>query len=571
MSRPETLVDALRHAASFQDVELRFQERPGSHVSYTYRDILERARRVAGSLQARGVAPGDRVALILPTSIDFYDAFFGVLFAGAVPAALYPPVRLGLLSEWKQRTTQMLRRLPAKAVLTDNRLLGLVGHPTTAASTPLGALKVSDLLGSKPPQLDAVPIPGDLACIQFSSGTTGDPKPVALSHYNMIANAEAIMSTFPGDPRQHSGVSWLPLYHDMGLIGALVVALITPGTLTLLPPERFIARPRLWLEALSESGATISVAPNFAYGLCADRINDLSGLDLSRWMVALCGAEPVHPATLDRFVDRFAQVGLPRQALTPVYGLAEATLAVTFSDLNKPFSRVYGDRERVEKTRRFEPSESGDQWVSLGQPIPGHELKICDGHQELDEGRIGRVWVRGPGVMQGYLDDPKATEEIMANGWLDTGDEGFVWRGELYLTGRSKDLIILRGRNHDPAVIEQAIHGITGLRSGCSAAFAVTVDEGEAVVLLAEAHGDVNEETLVQMRQAVRGATGLNPAAVEVLRAGSLPRTSSGKIRRQEARRRWLDQLLNAPQKVGVLRLLAETFDGRRKLLMRRR
>ncbi len=275
MKTAETLIDALRNAAGFPDVEVRFQQRPGSVESYVYRELLARARRVAASLQAKGLQPGDRVALILPTGVSFYDAFFGVIFAGGVPASLYPPVRLGRLQEWKTRTAAMLRRLPAKAVLTDKRLLGLVGHPTTAAEVELGALKVSDLLGAKALQLDPMPAPDDLACVQFSSGTTGHPKPVALSHRNMIANASAIMSTFPGNPRDHSGVSWLPLYHDMGLIGALVVALITPGTLTLLPPERFIARPRLWLEAMSESGATISVAPNFAYGLCADRIDDI--------------------------------------------------------------------------------------------------------------------------------------------------------------------------------------------------------------------------------------------------------------------------------------------------------
>ena len=570
MSRPKTLVDALRYAAG-QDIELRFQDRPGRVTSYRYREVLERARRVAGALQRRGVQAGDRVALILPTSIHFYDAFFGVLFAGAIPSALYPPVRLGLLSEWKQRTTKMLQRLPAKVVLTDKRLLGLVGHPTTAAQIPLGALRVADLLDAKPPQLDAVPHVDDLAFVQFSSGTTGDPKPVALSHYNMIANAEAIMSTFPGDPQQHSGVSWLPLYHDMGLIGALVTALITPGTLTLLPPERFIARPRLWLEALSESRATISVAPNFAFGLCADRVDDLEGLDLSHWMVALCGAEPVHPATLDRFVERFAAVGLRPEALTPVYGLAEATLAVTFTDLSKPFKRLAGSRDSIEKKRYFEPLEGGYEWVSVGKPIPGHSVKICDGDRHLDEGFVGRVWACGPGIMQGYLDDAEATSEILVDGWLDTGDEGFLWNGELYLTGRAKDLIILRGRNHDPAVIEQAIDGIEGLRSGCNAAFSVTVDEEEAVVLLAEAHGTVSDETLVAMRQAVRATTGLNPAAVEVLPAGSLPRTSSGKIRRRESRQRWLDEVLSAPDRPGVLRLLAETFAGRRKLLMRRK
>jgi acyl-CoA synthetase (AMP-forming)/AMP-acid ligase II len=571
MSGPQSLVEALRLAAGFSDVELRFQTHPGDYETYLYRDLLGRARRVAASLQAKGIKPGDRVALILPTSVSFYDAFFGVLFAGAVPCALYPPVRLGRLQEWKKSTAAMLRRLPAAAVLTDGRLLGLVGHPTAAAGVPLLALRVNDLLGTKALQLDPIPQSDDLACVQFSSGSTGEPKPVALSHYNMIANAQAIMNTFPGDPRAHSGVSWLPLYHDMGLVGALVVALITPATLTLLPPERFIARPRLWLEALSESGATVSVAPNFAYGLCADRVENLEGLDLSRWKVALCGAEPVHPTTLQRFIERFAEVGFPAPALTPVYGLAEATLAVTFSSYDKPFDRLRGNRKITEESRCFSPDESADdEWVSVGKPLAGHAVQIRRQDEPVEEGQIGGIWVSGPGVMKGYLDDPEATAAVIQDGWLDTGDEGFIWKQELYLTGRSKDLIILRGRNYDPAAIEQSLIDLEGLRAGCVAAFSVEAKESEGLVLLAEAHGQPSEQLLDAIRNVLRARVGMDPVAIEVLPAGSLPRTSSGKIRRSLARQLWLENRLTKPNQPGVLRLLAESFQGHRKLLQRR-
>ena len=568
-ARPATLIEALIRAATFPEVVVRFQNRPGRAQCYNYAELLSRARRVAASLEKMGVKRGDRVAIVLPTAVDFYDVFFGVLYAGAVPAALYPPVRLGRLDEWKDRSAAMLASLPATLVISDRRLGGLVGHPAAQAEVPLGVARSDRLLNCEPAAAAAPITPSDLACVQFSSGTTGQPKPVALSHQNMLANAAAIMATLPGDLADHSGVSWLPLYHDMGLVGALLVALLAPGDLTLIPPERFIARPRLWLEVLSETGATVSVAPNFAYSLCAERVTDLEGLDLSRWQVALCGAEPVHPSTLRRFNKRFAEVGLSAAALTPVYGLAEATLAMTFSALTEPFSCLVVDPESIEKDRRVRVVDQGRELISLGPPLAGSTVQIRRFEQVCEEGEVGRVFLSGPGVMCGYLGRPEATAAVLVDGWLDSGDEGFLWRGELYLTGRAKDLIIVRGRNHDPAVIEQTLDGIDGLRRGCTAAFAVPGAATESLGLIAETSGPPNDAVIQSIREAVRLGVGLDPALIELVPAGSLPRTSSGKIRRQEAARRWSEGTLSAPAQPGVLRLLAASWAGRRK--MRRR
>ena len=253
------------------------------------------------------------------------------------------------MTEWKVRTAQMLASAQCIAVLTERRLQALLGEPIRAAKPRLGGMTVASMVEQAAGETVDLQGTDELAAIQFSSGSTGSPKPVMLSHTNMLTNARAILNSLPGDSRDHSGVSWLPLYHDMGLVGCLLSAMVGQGELTLFGPERFVAKPLRWLHALSDTKATVSVAPNFAFGLTTAKVTDdeMKGLDLSNWKIALCGAEPVHPKTLDAFADRFASVGFDRRALTPVYGLAEATLAVTFSPIgtapqsNQRFSKHF--------------------------------------------------------------------------------------------------------------------------------------------------------------------------------------------------------------------------------------
>ncbi|MFN2549584.1 MAG: fatty acyl-AMP ligase [Myxococcales bacterium] len=497
---------------------LTFVDARENERSFSFADLYARARQVAGALREGGVEKGDRVAIVLPTGVEFMDAFFGALFAGGVPVPLYPPVRLGRLDEFHARTARMLETTRPRIVLSDARIGRL--------------LRVrSERVEHGQPYEDPG-APDDLALIQFSSGTTVDPKPVALTHANVLANVAAIDTIVPADDAQ-AGVSWLPLYHDMGLIGCLLLAVVHPGPLTLIPPELFLARPALWLRAISRHRATVSVAPNFAYGLCARRIRDeeLVGVDLSSWRFALNGAEPVAPGVLRRFADRFARWGFRSEALMPVYGLSEASLAVTFTPPGR------GARTLKEGNREL---------ASVGAPLPGVDVEV----------REDRIFVRGPSVMRGYFGDREASEAALDDGWLDTGDLGFIEAGELFVSGRAKDVIIVAGRNHAPQEFEDALDGLPGVRPGCAVAVGRTGEEGEELILLVERNGDDLVADAISGRVVER--TGVRPHAVRLLEPGTLPRTSSGKLRRAEALRQLERGELRPPDKVTLLHLAKE-------------
>jgi fatty-acyl-CoA synthase len=585
----ETVNDYLLRAGRLPDGGLRFVDRAEQATWVGWSEVRERALAAAGGLLALGVGRGDRVALVFPTGVEFFAAFFGALLAGAVPVPLYPPVRLGRLQEYVSRTTRMLAACGARVVLADARVKRFLGEAVAAARPTLGCKALADLpgvaaaatAGATTAAVAAVsaPRPDDLALIQFSSGTTVAPKAVALSHRAVVAQTEILSACWRDrNGLRHSCASWLPLYHDMGLIGCVFPALARDATLTLLPPESFVARPALWLRAIGRYGATISPAPNFGYSLCLTRVADadMEGVDLSCWRAALNGAEPVAPAVLRAFTARFARWGLSPAALTPVYGLSEAALAVTFSALDQPCRSHWYDREALADervARRMSPDAAGAsaaaggagagrEIVSVGRPLPGFRLSLRDPHgRELPPGRVGRLWVSGPSLMQGYLGDPEGTARAVRDGWLDTGDLGFIDDGELYLTGRAKDLIILRGRNHSPAEIEQAVDAVAGVRAGCAVAVSWLPDgaPGEVLALFVERSRRATAGELAALpdacREAVLGATGLAIDRLEVLAPGTLPRTSSGKLRRSEALRLYLEGGLTPPAPVTPLRL----------------
>ena len=541
--RFSTLPEALAAAAE-SETGLTFWDAGERETVVPWREVHARARRVAAALVQIGVRAGDRVALILPTSPAFPAAFFGVQLAGAVPVPLYPPVRLGRLDEYHLRTARMLRACGARLLLTDRRIRRLLGRAAAQARPELGCRAVEELERERDEVARAVR-PDALAVIQFSSGTTVDPKPVALSHANVLANAAAIDSYLPeGGRLRQSGVSWLPLYHDMGLIGCLVLAMVHPGPLTLIPPEVFLVRPSIWLRAIAKKRATVSPAPSFAYGLCLRRVRDedLAGLDLSSWRLALNGAEPIAAGVARRFAERFARFGFDARAMLPVYGLSEASLAVTFARPGAPLrSRVHEGREVV----------------SVGVPVPGAAVEIRDAEGTVcPAGAVGRIHVRGPSVMHGYFGRPDATAEALRHGWLDTGDLGFVEDGELFVSGRAKDVIVLRGANHAPQVFEEALDGVEGVRAGCAIAVGFVPDDGdgEELALLVETSGDA-AGVEDRVRAAVLAASGVRPHTVLLLAPGTLPRTSSGKLRRAEARRQWLAGELAPPSEVTPLRI----------------
>lgn len=571
-----TLIDLLAHAAATGSGGLRFVERDEASVFVTWREVYARALRARSWLGDLGVQPGERVGLVLPTSIGFFDAFLGTVCAGAIPVPLYPPVRLARLDQYHRQTAAMLDAVGARLVVSDGRVARLLGE--TVAQSRNCRLQVLEGLpegtDTSPFTVDA----DDLALVQFSSGTTVDPKPVALTHRALLAQVHALNRHWDHLP-EASGVSWLPLYHDMGLIGCVFPAMDAVADLTLIPPELFVARPALWLRTLGRYRGTISPAPNFAYGLCLEKVRDeeMEGVDLSAWRVALNGAEAVSAQVLRAFSRRFARWGLRPEALSPVYGLSEASLAVTFSDLERPFTSECFDAGLLTRDGVAKPAEGGTELVSVGQPLPGFEIEIrcADGHR-LGDGHIGRLWVRGPSLMHGYLGRPEATRAALVDGWLDTGDEGFVHDGELYLTGRAKDVLILRGRNHAPEDVERAIDGLDGVRTGCTAAVSFRTEGAptETLLLLVESRGDSADPERARAlaetcRREVLATTGLAVDRVEVLAAGTLPRTSSGKIRRGEALKLFLAGTLEAPARVTWWRLLWAMV--RSRLALRRR
>lgn len=574
---PATLGECLRSAAHFPAAGIRLLDRRENATWLPFAEIERRAREVAGGLLALGVAPGERVALVYPTSEEFLAAFFGTLLAGAVPVPLYPPVRLGRLAEYHLATAAMLQAASARLVLADRTVRRVLGEAVARARPRHGCLTLAELpAGGAGPFTGPSTAPDDLGLVQFSSGTTVDPKPVALSHRAILAQARAINTSWPDSAEiRHTGVSWLPLYHDMGLIGFVIGALARPTEVTLLPPEAFVAKPALWLRAIARYRATISAAPNFAFALATARVTDqeMEGVDLSSWRIALNGAEAISPTVVRAFTRRFARWGFRPEAMTPVYGLSEAALGVTFSAPDRTPRMMPFDRAALAERGLAVPAPEGLELVSVGVPVPGFSIEIRgeDG-EPLPGGRVGRVWTTGPSLLRDYLDRPESTAAALRDGWLDTGDLGFVHEGELYLTGRAKDLLILRGRNHAPEEVERAVIGLAGVR-GQAVVAASDLPEGalgEELSLFVEVAAGTGAKRRAALpaacRDAVLAATGLLVERVELLAPGTLPRTSSGKLRRGETLRRFRAGELLPPAAVNVLALGGAMLRSRRAL-----
>ena len=544
------------------------REDDGTTTTLTHGRLLGEATAVAGGLVERGIARGDTVALMLPTGLDFLRSFQGILIAGAIPVPIYPPVRLDRLEEYARRQAAILADAGVRLLITFDRARP-VAAVLKAAVPSLQHLVTAEELAlagplSSPPGGSAE----DPAFIQYTSGSTGQPKGVLLTHANLLANIEAIgegVGVRPDDV----GASWLPLYHDMGLIGTWLFCLHQGIPLSLQSPLSFLSRPERWLWAIHEHRVTLSGAPNFAFELCVRRIPEeaLTGLDLSSWRCALNGAEPVSPDTLERFARRFAAYGFRREAMFPVYGLAENSVALCFPPVGRGPRVTRVKRHLFETARRAEPADPLDpaalRFVSVGTPLPRHEVRIVDdAGQDLPEGGVGRLVFRGPSMTPGYFRQPEATAAIsLPGGWLDSGDLAFRLEGEIHIAGRTKELIIKAGRNLVPAEIEEAAAGVPGIRRGCVAAFGVE-QEGlgtESLVVVAETKADdlAEQERLVAgVVDAVAAAVGVPPDSVRLVPPGSVPKTSSGKIRRGATREAFLRGDLGQPSKTSLGRRL---------------
>jgi 1-acyl-sn-glycerol-3-phosphate acyltransferase len=537
------------------------REEDGREHTLSYGRLLREAAAVAGGLRERGVRRGESVALMLPTGLDFLRSFQGILLAGGVPVPIYPPARLDRLEEYALRQAAILADAGARLLVTAARALPLTSLLRARAPGLRQATTADELCEAAAEAAAPAGSASDAALIQYTSGSTGSPKGVLLTHANLLANIKAIAAGLELRPTD-VGVSWLPLYHDMGLIGSWLFCLYHGIPIDIQSPLAFLARPERWLWAIHRRRGTLSTAPNFAYELCARRISDaaLEGLDLSSWRCALSGAEPVHPETLERFADRFAPYGFRREALMPVYGLAESSVALCFPPPGRGPVIDAVARESFEGDGRAEPAGAGlaqaQRFVSVGRPLPGHELRLVDeAGRDLPERRVGRLVFRGPSTTPGYHGKPDETRAItLEGGWLDSGDLAYRAGGEVFIAGRLKDLIIKGGRNLVPQEIEDAAASVDGIRRGCVAAFGVSKpSQGtEQLVIVAETRvtDEARRERLVGgVTQAVAAALDLPPDLVLLVPPGAVPKTSSGKVRRSAARELYLQgKLGRAPR-----------------------
>ncbi|RMG17146.1 MAG: acyl-phosphate glycerol 3-phosphate acyltransferase [Planctomycetota bacterium] len=508
--------------------------------------LADTAARVAGALAERGVEPRQAVGIMLPTSEEFFAAFFGVLAAGAVPVPLYPPVRPSQLTEHVRRQAAILRTAEAPYLITVPEAKPVARYLCAEVPGLRGMLTADELRSADPLAARPRVSPEDTAFLQFTSGSTGDPKGVVLSHANLLANLRVIGEAVGPTP-EDVFVSWLPLYHDMGLIGAVLCTLYHAVPLVLMSPLAFLRRPERWLRALHRHRGTLSAAPNFAYELCVKKVPDeaLAELDLSAWRMTLNGAEPISPDTLRRFRERFAPCGFRGQAMTPTYGLAECSLGLAMSPLDREPRIDRVDRERFSRSGEAVPCDRPDAlaFVSCGAPLRGHEVRVVDeAGRELPERREGRLQFRGPSATSGYLRNPTATAALVReDGWLDSGDRAYVAGGELYLTGREKDVILRAGRNLYPHELEERVGELPGVRKGCVAVFGARdpAQGTEALVVLAETR-ERDPEARERLRARIRAASldllGTPPDDVVLAPPHTVLKTSSGKVRRAACR-----------------------------------
>jgi acyl carrier protein len=551
-AQAETLLQVLRHHAAQQPerthIRLYSDEEDGEHI--TYGDLWQSARRIAAGLQDYGLAPGENVLIMLPTGREYFTSFFGILLAGGTPVPLYPPGRMKQIEEHLSRHTAIAANSRAGIMITvpEAKVFAQLMH--RRVKTLRAVATVQDLCSSSdaPPALHE-PTVGteDTAFLQYTSGSTGMPKGVVLSHANLLANLRAMGQVihFTSDD---AVVSWLPLYHDMGLIGAWLGSLYFGCPLTVMSPLAFIARPVRWLQAIHRYRATLSAAPNFAYELCLHRIDDkdLQGLDLSSWRYAFNGAEAVSPITIERFTARFGKYGFAPETMTPVYGLAESSVALAFPPKRRRPIIDCINRQMLMDKGKAVMAAAGEhdaaRFVSCGQPLPGHQIRIVDdAGRELPDRRQGRLQFSGPSATSGYFRSPDQTRSLFDDQWLNSGDLAYIADGEVYITGRSKDMIIRGGRNIYPTELEEAIGKIKGISKGNVAVFGSMEKDSatERLVVLAETRKRQPEDLAVlriAVNTVVNDLCGTPPDEVVLAPPNTVLKTSSGKIRRAASR-----------------------------------
>jgi len=527
---------------------LYLQNEQGEEQIIRYGQLLREAQKTAYGLCELGLKQYDTVAIMLPTSEAFFYAFLGVLLAGGIPVPIYPPMRPDKIEEYAVREAAILNNAGVRVLITFSKIESL-GKLLKIFIKSLKAVTTVPLLQStKNQSLPSLYIKGaDAAMIQYTSGSTSAPKGVLLSHDNLLANIRAVALGANVGPTD-VGVSWLPLYHDMGLIGAWFAGLYHGFPLTMMSPLTFLSRPERWLWAIHYHRGTLSAGPNFAYELCVRKIReaDIEGLDLSSWRLAFNGAEAVNPRTLERFVKKFEPYGFKETCFYPVYGLAECSVGLTFPPVGRGPKVDVISRAIFEQEQRAVPVNPSSkinktevlEFVACGKPLPEHDIRIVDAEgNEVDERTVGSLQFCGPSAMRGYYQNPEATQAIYQQGWWDTGDYAYLVDGEVYITGRKKDIIIKAGRNLYPQEIEEVAAQVSGVRKGCVVAFGVEDPKWgtEVLILVAETletHKKAQEKMIAEITDKISAVLGLPPDQVVLVPPRTIPKTSSGKLQR---------------------------------------
>lgn len=528
----------------------------------SYADLYATSGAMAGALRAEGIRPGDCVVLLMPTGFEFLRALFALQWIGAIPVPTYPPAAMEKVETGLDRISHIANDCDAVAIIAASSIASVIGGVARKAKT-LRSILIAENLDLRTPAPAQVQISLDDPCfIQYTSGSTGLPKGVLLTQRNIMCNIHVTGMGYQISHRD-SFVSWLPLYHDMGLIGAFFNAVYWRAPLALMSPMTFLMQPLRWLRTMSENNATITAAPNFAYGLVTKRTSeeDRAKLNLTPVRIALSGAEPVNVKTVDDFCEAFAPCGFRAESLFPAYGLAECSLGVCFGKPGQRFRRVTVDRQGLAAGVLVPRTEGEDGAITLacvGKALPGHRIEIVNEKGEpLEYGEVGHIVASGPSVMAGYYKNPEATSRVLQDGRLWTGDLGFVEKEGLYVTGRAKDLIIVRGKNFYAEDIERCVELLPDVRPSGVVAFAIYDDElaKDAVICVVETKLEdeqARSKLAERVSESVSETFGLPIQEVVLVEPGTIPRTSSGKRQRSLTRDRYLAGALEKQETKGL-------------------
>ena len=541
-----TLVEALETIPRRPGRGFRFVGSDREERVYSYEQLWQEALRRAAHLRAMGLEKGDRVALVIPEGHEFVLTFLAASVAGVVPVPIFPRATFKAIDGYIDILAHIVEASGARVMITMEATRPFV-EKVMGRDVGLERLALCEsAFDGETPPFEVPPVePSDLCFLQFTSGSTSRPKGVMVTHENLVANSTAFLGPHGLNRNDDDvGVSWLPLYHDMGLVGFILGTLVCDIPVVILPTATFARTPRVWLETIHRHRGTITYAPNFAYQLVTKRVRDadLAELDLSCLRVAGCGAEPIRARALLDFAERLRPAGFDgERTFLPSYGMAEATLAITFHQLGTPIVVGRVDAGAMKRGEAVEVEPGRDEGVlelvSCGVPFPGHELAIVNERGEpLGERAVGEIIVRGPSMTKGYFRNEDATAEALRDGWLHTGDLGYVAGKNLFICGRIKDLIIINGANHYPQDLEWVVGDLDGVRRGNVVAFSTMRDGTETLVLIAEGNSGDAPELRRQITHAVVERFGLQPGHVGIVPVGTLPKTSSGKAQRRKTK-----------------------------------